>query len=162
VIGGGDAAVEEALYLARFASEVLLIHRRDTLRAATYLQNRFFAGPNVKFIGETVVQEFRGEKKLESILMQNVADKSVKEIDVEGAFLFVGRIPATGFIEGIEKDDQGFIKTGEEMETSIPGVFAAGDVRSKLLRQVVTAAADGAIAATKALKYIELGAAESL
>ena len=156
VIGGGDAAVEEALYLARFAEEVHLIHRRNELRAATYLQNRFFAGPNVKFVGETIVQEFRGEKKLESILLQNVVDKSTSELEVDGAFLFVGRTPSTGFIGGIEKDESGFIKTSEEMETSIPGVFAAGDVRSKLLRQVVTAAADGAIAATMALKYLEL------
>ena len=157
VIGGGDAAVEEALYLTRFAEEVHLIHRRNELRAAVYLQKRFFENQKVKFVGETIVQEFRGDKKLESILLQNVADKSTSELSVDGAFLFVGRTPSTGLIEGIEMDEGGFIKTSEDMETSIPGVFAAGDVRRKLLRQVVTAAADGAIAATMALKYLELG-----
>lgn len=155
VIGGGDAAVEEALYLSRFAAEVFLIHRRDTLRAVPYLQNKLQENPKISFIGDTVVKEFKGDQKLERIVLKNVTDNSVTEINVDGAFLYIGRIPSSGFIKGVEKDGQGYIITNEEMETSIPGVFAAGDIRHKLLRQVVTAAADGAIAATMALKYME-------
>ena len=155
VIGGGDAAVEEALYLTRFASDVVLIHRRNDLRAASYLQERFNTNPKIRFLGETTVKEFKGTQRLESILLQNITSGSAMEIDADGAFLFVGRIPSAGFAEGIEKDGSGYIKTGENMETSIPGVFAAGDIRSKTLRQVVTAAADGAIAATSAMKYID-------
>jgi thioredoxin reductase (NADPH) len=158
VIGGGDAAVEEALYLSRFATEVVLIHRRDTLRATSYLQERLFENPNVHFVGETVVTEFKGEQKLNSILLQNIADKSVRELEVDGAFLYIGRIPTSGFINEVAKDALGYIITNEGMETSIPGVFAAGDIRSKILRQVVTAAADGAIAATMAVRYLDMQA----
>ncbi len=157
VIGGGDAAVEEALYLSRFASEVLLIHRRDTLRAVSSLRSRLAENSRVNFIGDTIVKEFKGDQKLETITLQKVTDSSLGEVSVDGAFLYIGRIPSSGFIEGVEKDGQGYIITNEEMETSLPGVFAAGDIRRKLLRQVVTAAADGAIAATMALKYVENG-----
>jgi thioredoxin reductase (NADPH) len=155
VIGGGDAAVEEALYLSRFAAEVLLIHRRDTLRAVSSLRSRLAENPRVSFLGDMVVKEFKGDQKLETIILQKVTDNSLGEVSVDGAFLYIGRIPSSGFVEGVEKDGQGYIITNEEMETSIPGVFAAGDIRRKLLRQVVTAAADGAIAATMALKYVE-------
>jgi len=154
VIGGGDAAVEEALYLSRFAAEVFLIHRRDTLRAVPYLQTKLAENPKITFLGNTIVKEFKGNQKLEKVVLNNVADDSVTEINADGAFLYIGRIPSSGFIDGVEKDSQGYIITSEEMETTIPGVFAAGDIRRKFLRQVVTATADGAIAATMALKYL--------
>lgn len=155
VIGGGDAAVEEALYLSKFAADVILIHRRNALRAVPSLQKKLFENPKIKFLGETIVKEFKGNKNLEKIVLQNVIDNTVSEISVDGAFLYIGRMPSSGFIDGVEKDSQGYIITNEGMETSIPGVFAAGDIRQKVLRQVVTAAADGAIAATMALKYVE-------
>lgn len=154
VIGGGDAAVEEALYLTRFAEKIFLIHRRDKLRAVPALQEKIFNHPQVEILWDSIVEEFVGEEKLEKIIVKNVKDSSAKELSVEGAFLYVGRIPNTGFIKGLEKDPQGYIITNEEMETSVPGVFAAGDVRRKFLRQVVTAAADGAIAATMAIRYL--------
>ncbi len=154
VIGGGDAAVEEALYLTRFAGEVLLVHRRDMLRAVPYLQEKLLSHPNVEVLWDTVVKGFAGEQKLEQITMQNVRDESTREVSVDGAFLYVGRIPNSSFLGGVEKDANGYIITNAEMETSIPGVYAAGDIRRKFLRQVVTAAADGAIAAMVAIRYL--------
>ncbi len=155
VIGGGDSAVEEALYLTRFAEKVFLIHRRDKLRAVQVLQDKIIKHPQVEILWDSVVSEFIGEDRLEKIIVKNVKDGSISEIPVDGTFLYVGRIPKAGFIEGVEKDSQGYIITNEEMETGIPGVYAAGDIRRKFLRQVITAAADGAIAASVALKYLE-------
>lgn len=155
VIGGGDAAVEEALYLTRFASEILLVHRRDMLRAVPYLQKMVLNHPNVKVLWDTVVKEFAGEQKLEQIVVQNVKDESTAEIPVDGAFLYVGRIPNSSFFNGVEKDANGYIITNTEMETQIPGVYAVGDIRRKFLRQVVTAAADGAIAAMVAVRFLQ-------
>lgn len=155
VIGGGDSAVEEALYLTRFAEKVFLIHRRDKLRAVQVLQDKIIKHPQVEILWDSVVSEFIGENKLEKIKVKHVKDGSISEIPVDGTFLYVGRIPKAGFIEGVEKDPQGYIITNEEMETGIPGVYAAGDIRRKFLRQVITAAADGAIAASVALKYLE-------
>ncbi len=154
VIGGGDAAVEEALYLTRFAGEVLLVHRRNMLRAVPYLQEKLLSHPNVEVLWDTVVKGFAGEQKLEQITLQNVRDESTREISVDGAFLYVGRIPNSSFLGGAEKDANGYIITNAEMEISIPGVYAAGDIRRKFLRQVVTAAADGAIAAMVAIRYL--------
>lgn len=155
VIGGGDAAVEEALYLTRFVGGVLLVHRRDTLRAVPYLQEKLLNHPNVEVLWDTVVKGFVGEQKLEHIVVQNLRDESTQEISVDGAFLYVGRIPNSSFLSGVEKDANGYIITNEEMETSIPSVYAAGDIRRKFLRQVVTAAADGAIAAMAAVRYLQ-------
>ncbi len=155
VIGGGDSAVEEALYLTRFAEKVVLVHRRDKLRAVQVLQEKVINHPKVEIIWDSVVREFAGENKLEKLLLENVKDGTISEIPVDGAFLYVGRIPNTGFIDGVEKDPRGYIITNEEMETGLPGVYAAGDIRRKFLRQVLTAAADGAIAATMALKYLD-------
>ena len=154
VIGGGDAAVEEALYLTRFADEVVLVHRRDMLRAVPYLQKKLLNHPKVEVLWDTIVKGFAGEQKLEKIIMQNVRDESTVELAVDGAFLYVGRIPNSGFLDGVEMDANGYIITNPEMETSIPGVYAAGDIRRKFLRQVVTAAADGAIAAMVAVRYL--------
>lgn len=154
VIGGGDAALQEALYLTRFAEKIILIHRRDKFRAVPYLQEQVFKQPRIKIIWDTIVKGFSGEQRLEKITIQNVKDAQTTDLPVEGAFLYIGRVPNTGFLKGVEKDGQGYIITSEEMETSLPGIFAAGDVRRKFLRQVVTAAADGAIAAMMAVRYL--------
>ncbi len=154
VIGRGDSAVEEALYLTRFVDKIDLIHRRENLRAIPSLQEKMFSNPKIEFHKNCVVKEFGGEQKVEKIIVENLADSSIKELPADGAFLYVGRIPNVEFIEGIEKDAQGFIITNEEMETALPGVFAAGDIRRKYLRQVLTAAADGAIAAAMSIKYL--------
>ena len=156
VIGGGDSAVEEALYLTRFAEKVILIHRRDKLRAVQVLQEKIIQHSKIDIMWDSIVEAFVGDNKLEKINVQNVKDRTTSEIPVDGAFLYVGRIPNTGYVNGLEKDPQGYIITNEEMETSIPGVYAAGDIRRKLLRQVITAAADGAIAATIALRYLDV------
>ncbi len=155
VIGGGDSAVKEALYLTRFANEVFLIHRRDKLRAVPFLQEQILNHPRVQILWDTVVKSFYGEQKLEKIIIQHLKDSTIAELPVDGAFLYVGRIPNTGFLKGVEMDGKGYIITSEEMETSVPGIFAAGDVRRKFLRQVVTAASDGAIAAMMAVRFLE-------
>lgn len=154
VVGGGDSAVEEALYLTRFASQVYIIHRRDQLRVAPALQEKAVNHPQIEVYWDSIIKEFSGEQKVEKLVLENVKDKSIPELEVDGVFLYVGRTPNSGFIEGVEKDSDGYIITNEEMETSLPGVYAAGDIRRKFLRQVVTAAADGAIAATMAIKYL--------
>ncbi|MGI5876665.1 MAG: thioredoxin-disulfide reductase [Dethiobacteria bacterium] len=156
VIGGGDAAVEGAQYLTRFAARVILIHRRNQLRAVPVLQKKILKNPKVKVLWDTVVREFRGEQKLNTIIVENVKDNVTSELAVDGAFLYIGRVPNTGFLRGLDIDSQGYIITNEEMETSVPGVFAAGDVRRKFLCQVVTAASDGAIAAMMALKHLKV------
>ena len=155
VIGGGDSAVKEALYLTRFAEKIFLIHRRDKLRAVPFLQKQILSHPKVEVLWDTVVKSFDGGQQLEEITIENLKDSSTSSLPVDGAFLYVGRVPNTGFLKGVEMDNQGYIITSEEMETSVPGVFAAGDVRRKFLRQVVTAAADGAIAAMMAVRFLE-------
>ncbi|MGI5875761.1 MAG: thioredoxin-disulfide reductase [Dethiobacteria bacterium] len=157
VIGGGDEAVQEALFLTKLAAKVILIHRRNKLNAVKTLQDEILNNPKVEFIWDTVVREFHGEEKLRSITIENVKEQKVSELAVDGAFLYAGKkkVPNTGFLKGLEMDGQGYIITNEEMETSVPGVYAAGDIRRKFLRQVITAAADGAIAATMAYKYLK-------
>ena len=157
VVGGGDAAVEEAMYLTKFASEVTIIHRRDQLRAAKSIQEKAFANPKIKFMYDSFVKEFIGEDKLDAMLVQNIKTGEVTKVehDMFGVFEFIGFKPATELYEDQLSLEFGYIKTDEEMETAIEGVFAAGDCRVKSLRQVVTAASDGAIAAVNAAKYIE-------
>ena len=156
VVGGGDAAVEEALYLTKFASEVTIIHRRDELRAAKSIQEKAFANSKIKFAWSTVVEEIKGEDFMSSMVLKNVKDGSLTEVNGEfGLFVFVGFKPNSGLFEDILDMERGYIKTDENMQTSVPGVFAAGDIRVKSLRQVVTAVSDGAIAAVSAEKYID-------
>lgn len=161
VMGGGDTAVEEAMYLAKFARKVTVIHRRDELRAAKSIQEKAFKNEKMNFIWDSVITEIKGDGILESMVIKNVKTNEETEIfpDEEdgtfGVFPFIGYLPATKLFDGIIDIEDGYIKTDENMHTNIDGVFAAGDVRVKSLRQVVTATADGAIAAVQAEKYID-------
>ena len=160
VVGGGDSAVEEAMYLTKFARKVSIIHRRDELRAAKSIQEKAFKNPKMNFIWDTVVEEVDGDELLNKMVLKNVktGELTTYEADEEdglfGLFGFIGMIPNSGLFEGIIDMDRGYIKTDDNMRTNIPGVYAAGDIRVKSLRQVVTAAADGAIAAMQAEKYL--------
>ncbi|MBQ6608022.1 MAG: thioredoxin-disulfide reductase [Firmicutes bacterium] len=162
VVGGGDAAVEEAMYLTKFARKVTIIHRRNELRAARSIQDKAFANPKVDFMWDTVVEEIKGDGIVESMVVKNVKTGELTEVFADeddgtfGIFVFIGFRPNTEVFKGhVEMDEKGYILTDPDMHTSVPGVFAAGDIRQKSLRQVVTACADGAIAAVQAGKYIE-------
>lgn len=161
VVGGGDAAVEEAIYLTKFARKVTLIHRRDELRAVKSIQEKAFKTPNLHFMWNTVVKELSGDGLLSRMVVEDTKTGERREIlaDEEdglfGVFVFIGYKPNTGVLEGKLPLENGYIRTDDDMKTAIPGVFAAGDIRVKSLRQVVTAAADGAIAAMQAGKYVE-------
>ena len=156
VVGGGDSALTEALFLTKFAKEVTIIHRRDALRATKIYQERAQAHPKINFLWNSVVQEIKGDKEVRSVLVKNVKTNEVKEFETEGVFLFVGISPKTQFIKGlVEMDEGGYIITNENCETSVKGIFAAGDCRKKLLRQIATAVGDGATAAFAVEKYLE-------
>ena len=156
VVGGGDSALTEALFLTKFAKEVTIIHRRDALRATKIYQERTFANPKIKFLWNSVMQEIKGDKMVQSILVRNVKTGEVKGFETEGVFLFVGIVPRTQFLKGlVQMDDGGYVLTNEDCETSVKGIFAAGDCRKKLLRQITTAVGDGATAAFAAEKYLE-------
>lgn len=160
VVGGGDTAVEEGMYLAKFARKVTIIHRRDELRAAKSIQEKAFKNEKMHFMWDSVVTELKGDGILESMVVKNVKTGEETEYFADeddgtfGVFPFIGFLPATGIFEGKVNIEGGYIPTDDDMKTNIPGVFAAGDVRVKSLRQVVTATADGAIAAVQAEKYI--------
>lgn len=161
VVGGGDAAVEEALYLTKFARKVTIIHRRDALRAAKSIQEKAFANDKIAFLWDSVVKELKGDGLLESMVIENVKTGEQTEIIADeedgifGVFVFIGFKPATALFQGTIAMENGYILTDADMKTDVEGVFAAGDVRAKSLRQVVTAAADGAIAAVQAGKYLD-------
>lgn len=156
VIGGGNSAVEESLHLAKLASRLHVIHRRDTFRAAPIYVERLKALPNVTLEYSTTITEFHGEKQLEGVTLKRLQTGVEEFLPLEGLFVFIGFEPVAGFLPAaLRKDDRGFIETDAEMRTNIPGVFAAGDIRSKLCRQVVTAVGDGATAANSAFTYLE-------
>lgn len=156
VVGGGDSAVEEGTYLTQFASDVTIIHRRDELRAQKILQDRAFANDKVNFIWDSVVEEIQGENKVETLQIRNVKTNEVSEIATDGVFVYVGLIPNTDNFASLGiTDEEGWILTDESMETSVPGIFAIGDVRQTVLRQIATAVGDGSIAGDAAYKYIE-------
>ncbi len=156
VIGGGNSAIEEALYLTKFAAKVYVIHRRNELRADKIVQQRAFKNPQIEFVYDSIPLEILGENTVSSIVIKNLKTNQVKEIKTNGVFPYIGfSANAELFKDKLAKDENGFIITNAKMETSIPGVYAAGDLRNTPLRQVITAAADGAIAATFAIKYIE-------
>ncbi len=155
VIGGGDAAVEEANYLTRFASRVILIHRRDQLRATKVIQDHAMANPKLELRLDTVIDEMLGDQKIDKLILRNVKTGQKSELSIDGVFVYIGMRPNTKLFERqLELTPEGYIITNEKMETSAPGVFAAGDVRRTPLRQVITAAADGAVAATYADRYL--------
>lgn len=156
VIGGGDAAVEEGLFLTKFAAKVYLVHRRDRLRATKILQQRALNNTKIEFCWNSVVDEILGQDTITGVQLKDVKTGERRLLDVEGVFVYVGLKPATGLVKDLVKLDQfGYVFTDENMMTSQPGLFSAGDVRSKSLRQVVTAVADGAIAAVAVEKYLE-------
>ena len=154
VVGGGDTAIKEAVYLSKIASTVYLAHRRDQLRAEKIIQEKAFSTPNIKMLLSHILKEIKGKTGIEKVTLQNLKDNTVKELDTEGVFIFVGINPTTDFVD-VEKDKQGFIKTDQDMRTSVNGIFAAGDCRTTPLKQVSTAVGDGALAAYMVEKYIE-------
>lgn len=161
-IGGGDTAVEEAIFLSKFARKVTIVHRRSELKAAKSIQEKAFKNPKIDFMWNTAVKELKGDGILSSIVFENLETGEVWEYNADeedgtmGVFVFVGYIPQTDlFKEKLNLNKNGYIVTDTEMRTNIPGVFAAGDCREKVLRQVVTATADGAIAAITAERYID-------
>ncbi len=160
VVGGGDSAVEEAMYLTKFARKVTIIHRRNELRAAKSIQEKAFQNPKLHFLWDTVVEEVCGDELMDAMVVKNVKTGELTRIEADpddgifGLFGFIGYNPNSQLFEGTVEMDRGYIVTDPDMHTSLPGVFAAGDIRVKSLRQVVTACADGAIAAMQAEKYL--------
>ncbi|HNZ09088.1 MAG TPA: thioredoxin-disulfide reductase [Bacillota bacterium] len=155
VVGGGDAAAEDALYLAKICSKVYVIHRRDSLRAQDIVQKRLFAMQNVEMVWNSVTEDILGEEKVESLLIRDVNDKTLRELPTDSIFVAIGQVPNTGlFAKEVSLAETGHIIVDREMRTNVPGVFAAGDVTVKPLRQVVTAVSDGAVASYSAIKYI--------
>ncbi len=156
VIGGGDTALEEAIFLTRFASTIHVAHRRDELRAVKLLQDRAMAQEKIKFIWDTIPLKILGENGVEGIELKNVKTGEISRKEAQGVFIFIGTEPNADLINGIVKQDEGgFVITDEKMETSVPGVFAAGDIRSKPWRQISTAVGEGATASFYAEKYLE-------
>ncbi|NFB07439.1 thioredoxin-disulfide reductase [Clostridium botulinum] len=162
VIGGGDSALEEALYLTKFARKVTVVHRRDALRGAKSIQEKVFKNPKIEIMWDSVVEEIKGDGIVESAVFKNKKTGEITEYFADeddgtfGIFVFVGYLPINNLFKDIvTMNEAGYIKTNDRMETNIEGIFAAGDIREKSLGQVVTAAADGAIAAVEAYKYVE-------
>lgn len=156
VVGGGNAAVEEAMYLTKFADKVYVIHRRDELRADKIVQERAFKNEKIEFIWNSVVKEIKGDNLVTTAVLENVKTKELSDLSVNGVFPYIGITPNVENINGqLQQDARGFIVTDETMAASVEGVFAVGDVRTTPLRQVITAASDGAVGAVYAVKYIE-------
>ncbi|MBZ6527081.1 thioredoxin-disulfide reductase [Aerococcaceae bacterium DSM 111021] len=156
VVGGGDSAVEEGNYLTQFADKVTIVHRRDQLRAQQILQDRAFNNPKVDFIWDSVVEEIKGEHGVESVSVRNVKTNKIEEVPTNGVFVYVGLIPNSYVVDNLGvTDNEGWIITNERMETTVPGLFAVGDIRQKHLRQIVTAAGDGSIAGQGAFDYVQ-------
>lgn len=157
VIGGGDSAVEEGIYLTRFADKVTIIHRRDELRAQRIIQERAFDNDKIDFIWDTVVNTINGpEGKVSSVTLENKNTGEVSEFAADGVFVYIGMVPLSEPFKSLGiTNGEGYIPTNENMETKLPGIFAAGDIREKTLRQIVTATGDGSIAAEAAIKYVE-------
>lgn len=155
VVGGGDSAIDEGIFLTKFADKVTIIHRRDELRAAKSLQDKAFANPKMDFIWDSTIEEIKGQGVVQSMILKNLKSGETKEMPIDGVFVFIGYTPNSKiFADFVEIDNLGNILTDEDMRTKTPGLFVAGDVRKKMLKQAITAAADGAIAAVSAEKYI--------
>lgn len=154
VVGGGDVALEDAIYLARTCEKVYLLHRRDTLRGARILQEELMALPNVEILYNHIVSEICGDEMVESLVIKNVSTGGEKQLSVAGVFIAVGIHPNTELLKGmVEMDEAGYIVAGEDCATHVPGIYVAGDIRKKPIRQIITAVADGANAAVSAGAY---------
>jgi thioredoxin reductase (NADPH) len=154
VVGGGDSACDEAVYLSVLSPHVTLIHRREQLRAQHAVAEKLFSNRNIRIRYNSVIKEIRGKERAESVLLADVHTGMETELPADGIFIFTGMIPRTELVPMLPVDEGGYIKTGDKMETHIPGLYCAGDVRSKPFRQLITAASDGAVAAHQAEKYI--------
>jgi len=156
VVGGGDSAIEEALFITRYASSVTIIHRRDELRAGAILQKRAMEHPKIDFIWDTIVTETVGTEKLEALKINNVKTGDETVFETDGLFIFIGHVPNTQMFKGkLDMSDLGYIKINDKMETNVPGVFAAGEAADPHFRQVVTSAGMGAAAAIQATRFLE-------
>jgi thioredoxin reductase (NADPH) len=155
VVGGGDAAMDEGIFVSRYASKVHVIHRRDELRASAVLQERAFANEKMEFIWDTVVESIDGEDQVESVHLRNVKTNEERDFPVSGVFIFIGQTPNSSIVKGLlDTDAGGHVIVNEWMETNVPGIFAAGDIRNNSARQVVSSAGDGATAAIRADHYV--------
>lgn len=156
VVGGGNTALQEALFLTKFASKVFLIHRRDAFRATPLLQERVRANPQIELVLSSVVEEIRGDSRVQEIVVRDLKTEERRSFEVSGVFIFIGFAPRTEWLKGkIELDEQGFIITDREMRTSMSGVFACGDCVSKKFRQIINACGEGAVASLNAEEYIK-------
>jgi thioredoxin reductase (NADPH) len=157
VVGGGDSAVEEGIFLTKFADKVTIVHRRDELRAQKILQDRAFKNEKIDFIYDTTVEEILGEdNKVSGVILKDKNNQETREFKADGVFVYIGMKPLSQVVEGLNiTNELGYIETDDKMHTAIPGIYAVGDVRNKTLRQIVTATGDGSIAAIEAQHYIE-------
>jgi len=156
VVGGGDSALQEGIFLTRFVNQLSVIHRRDKLRASPILQDRAKENPKFRFIWDTVVSRIEGEKKVEAVTFKNLKTNQETHFKTDGVFIFIGHNPATQFLKGfVNLDEKGYVKTNERLETSVSGVFAAGEVRAGSIKQLVSAAGEGCEAALSAQAYLE-------
>lgn len=155
VVGGGNSALEEALYLSRLVKKLYLIHRRDEFRGVKCYQDKCFTHPKMEVLRSSVIREIRGDSEVRSVLVENLKSGEAREIPVDGVFVFVGFEPVIEYLPAGVARDKGGVITDLEMRTNVPGIFAAGDIRSKNCRQVATAVGDGATAATAAFAYLE-------
>jgi len=155
-IGGGDTALEESLYLSKIVKKIYLIHRRDKFRGTKIYQEKVLANPKIEVIWDSVVEEFKGQESLEKVVLKNVKNGNTSELEVSGAFIFIGVEPNSEFLPPeVKKDERGFVLTDSEMQTNIKGIYAAGDIRAKNCRQVSTAVGDGACAGFNVANYLE-------
>jgi len=155
-IGGGDTALEESLYISKIVKKIYLIHRRDKCRGTKIYQEKVLANPKIEVIWDSVVEEFKGQESLEKVVLKNVKNGNTSELEVSGAFIFIGVEPNSEFLPPeVKKDERGFVLTDSEMQTNIKGIYAAGDIRAKNCRQVSTAVGDGACAGFNVANYLE-------
>ena len=156
VVGGGDAAMDEGLYLTRMVNSVTVVHRRDQLRASPVLQQRAFANPKMSFVWDTVVQEIGGNGSVDRVVLENIKDGSIATRPTQGVFIYIGFHPISDYLRGVvDLDNGGHVVTGLQMETSVPGVFAAGDIRQFSDQQLGSAVGDGIVSALAAYRYIQ-------
>jgi len=156
VVGGGDTAVLEANYLTKFGKKIYIVHRRNKFRAAGKYVERIYKNPKIELLLEKVVKEIYGKNKVEGVILEDVKTKEIKNLECSAVFIFIGFIPNSEILRGIaEIDENGYVIVDEKMETNVKGIYAIGDLRKKTLKQIVTSAADGAIAAMAAYEYIE-------